>query len=543
MSMNIAELLVHDVISRRVPHIFGIPGSGPGLSLIEATRTTKAQFVLVDNEATAAMAAGVYGELRGAPAICFGITGPGAANLVGGVANCFLDRMPVLAITSRHPDELLNLTIVQRLDQQAMFSPIVKSGFTLNPSSARRTLAQAVALAAAERPGPVHLDLPKPFADCAVGDMESSTAGASSTPPMEGNVVAARKRIAEASSIVLIAGTDALRAGAQQEIEAIAESCHAAVLSAPRARGLFPEDNPRYAGVFLGIFAENMWEMDFLGKADLVILAGVDPIEMHKPWPNDIPAVQLQTSPALEVPCPQAEIKLFGPLKDVLAELVCDTVQTGFSHDEISKIKAKARERFAASSDDRFSAEKILDITRRLLPQQGIVILESAIYNLLAEHVWPVYSPGTYICPGGSRTIGSVMPHAIGASLARPKVPVIGICGDGGFLMRIQELEVVARMGLQSVFVIINDGGLGTIRSRQISLGFPRYGLSLAPVDFPRIAMAFGLRGVTVERSQDYEQELQTALSAETSTVIDVRVEPEPYWEMFAGLLGGTLNR
>ena len=536
--MNVAELLVQDAITRGVPHIFGIPGSGPGLSLIEATRTTDAQFVLVDNEASAAMAAGAYGELMGAPAICFSITGPGAANLVGGVANCFLDRMPVLAVTSRHPDELSGLTLVQGLDQQAMFSPVAKSGFTLKPETARTTLATAVALATAERPGPVHLDLPRPSVDLEVGDLESPKGRFGSTPAISGDVSAARRRIGEASRIILIVGTDALRAGVRQEIEALAESCQAAVLSAPRARGLFSEDNPRYAGVFLAIFAENMQEMDFLDETDLVILAGVDPIEMHKPWPADTPAVQLQSSPALEEPCPQAQVKLFGPLKDLLAELICDTRQTGFSCDEIQKIRSKAEERFAVWDKSRLSAMDVLGIARRLLPEQGIAILESAIYNTLAEHVWPVRALGTYISPGGSRTIGSVVPQAIGACLARPGVPVVGICGDAGFLMRLQELEVVARLGLRPVFVMINDGCLGTIRSRQASRGFPRYGLSLTPVDFPQAAQALGLRGVTVDNAQDYERELQTALSSETSTVIDARVEPESYWKMFARLLG-----
>lgn len=489
---------------------------------------------MVADEATAAMAAGVYGELRGSPAVCFGITGPGAANMVGGVTNCFLDRMPVLALTSRQADQVLDRTIFQNIDQQQLYSAVVKKSMTLDPDTAHQTLAAAVALAVNERPGPVHIDLPKPHADAKVRDSMSGQEPHSFVDQISGDLGAVRDRLLQSNKLLIIAGTDALRMGSRDELVRLAESYKAAVLSAPRARGVFPEDHPRYAGPFMGLFSENMWETDFLSQTDMALLVGVDPIEMHKPWPHNMPSIQLQTMKELAEPSPDTRFKLYGPLRKCVARLYMEKAH-GFTTSEIKTLKKNARDRFADAGQ---TSIKIFEKTRQLLPDDGILVLESAINNLVAEHLWPVPKPGTYISPGGSRTIGSVVPHVIGACLAKPDVPVIGICGDGGGLMRLAELETIMRTHIRPVLVIFNDAGYGTIQSQQSVKGLPNYGLSLGPVNFATIATDFGLRGVTVDTLDGYEKELETAFFQEKATVIDFKIEPDSYQKMFAQILG-----
>jgi len=292
--------------------------------------------------------------------------------------------------------------------------------------------------------------------------------------------------------------------------------------------------------VVYGNFVPDTCEMDFLTRADLVLAIGADPIELARPWPKGIPVLQVQLMPDLHQVCPDAVLKVFGPLKQVVAVLArCAPKRgAGFSEDEIRDIRQNDFARYAPPQPDPLPAQAVMLSARRLLPRHGILVQETGVYNVLNEHIWPVYSPDTYVSIGGSRTMGAAVPWAIGTALARPGLPILTFCGDGGFLMRIQELEVVARLGLRIVFVIFNDRQLGTIRARAEARGLDAPGLLFSPVDFAALARGFGLRGTTVERLADFETALAQALAAEGSTVIDARLDPDKYTWLFPRLLG-----
>jgi len=536
---TVAELVIQEAMARGNHYIFGIPGGGPGLTMISAAKRAGCHFVLVNNEATGAMAASAYGQLVGAPGVCFSIQGTGGGNLVGGIVACYLERGPVLAITDRYPDEFLGRVHIQDAHLARVLAPIVKGSMTLQPASARRTLHSAFELAWTERPGPVHLDFPVDVADMPVGEPERVFKPAISQAPVSGDMVAAAKALEDAKQVVVIVGTDGLRARAGKEIRHLVEKNRAVALTTWRARGLFPEDHPRYGTMFYGNFVPETGEMDYLGQADLLVLVGVDPVEISQPWPVDMPILQVHLSPEISEACPAASLKLYGPLRRVLGALAELHVHpAGFSEEQIRTTRQNALARFAPSADDRLPVQEAMLRMRKLFPRQGILVQETGIYNVLNEHIWTVYEPGTYVSTGGSRTMGAAIPWAIGTALARPNQPVLAFSGDGGFLMRLQELEAVARLSLNIVFVIFDDGQLGTIQARRVARGLEAPGLNFAPVDFVAIARGFGLHAVAVDRLDQLESALEQALSAERATVIDIKLDPAFYTTLFSRMLG-----
>lgn len=545
-----AELVIQEAVRRGNRYVFGIPGGGPGMWMAAAAAGHGCRFVLVNNEATAAMAAAAYGQLVGAPGICFAIQGTGGGNLLGGVVTCYLERDPVIAITDRYPDSLLGGVKMQDAHLGQVFAPVVKGSMTLSPASARATLRAAFDLAWAERPGPVHVEFPTDCATAQVADSDASTdAAPSADPAIAGDVERAARVLQDARRVVVIVGTDAARAGAGDEVRTLVETWRAVALACWRARGLLPETHPRYGGTFYGNFAPDTGEMDFLSSADVVVLAGVDPVEVSQPWPADLPKVlQLHQSPDVDEACPSASVKLCGPLKTLLGRLALARAakspcppgasRSGFTEREIEDTRDSILRRFAPATGEVLSAQSILESARRLLPSDGILVQETGIYNVLSEHVWPVLAPGTCLSTGGSRTMGAAIPWAIGAALARPQANIMALCGDGGFLMRLQELEVVARLGLRIVFVVFDDGQLGTIHARAVGHGLHMPGLQFAPLDYFALAAGFGLRAEVIDQPARFEVALEQALAADRSTVIDVKLDPVAYTSLFPRLIG-----
>jgi acetolactate synthase-1/2/3 large subunit len=541
---TVVECVIQEAFTRGNRHIFGIPGGGTGLSLVTAAHRAGIRYVLLANEASAAMAAAAYGRYVGAAGLCFSIQGTGGANMVGGVACCVLDRGPVVAITDRYPDNLLGRVTLQDVHLGQVFAPMVKRTMTLRPESARSTLATAFDLAWAERPGPVHLDFPMDVSEAQVTE-PAAVRSAPRTYTVSGDVKVAIKMLDAAQRVVVVVGSDLARTDASAEVMRLVERCRAVALANFRGRGVIPEDHPRYGTVIYGNWAAETCEMDFLSKADLVVVAGGDAIELAKPWPQEIPTLEIQLSPDLAPVCAQVTCKLFGPLKQILGMLAECQARTegGFSAEEIRQIRQNDRSRYAPTLDDPLPAQAVFDIARRLLPRAGILVQETGIYNVLNEHVWPVYSAETCVSIGGSRTMGSAIPWAIGTALARPGVPILAVCGDGGCLMRIQELEAAARLGLKIIFVIFNDRQLGTIQARAAARRLEAPGLTFAPVDFAAVARSFGLEAATVATATDFEEAMQRGLASDRSMLVDVQLDPHAYVSLFSRMLGAASSK
>lgn len=544
--MTVAERIADRARQEGLDRYFGLPGSGALMDLMDAGRRAGLDLVLTGHESSAAITAAYYGYLRGGAGLAIGIKGPGAGNLAGGAVNAFFERMPVVCLCERTPDGG-RADIAQRCDQEPLFAPVAKAALEIDAAGdPGAAIDAAFAAAAAGRPGPALLQWPSDLgqADAGSGRTERPAARLGGPPPDQAALARAARLAGGWRRPVVILGPDIARAGAGGAVRALIDRMRPAVLLGFHARGLIPEDDPRFAGVFMALPGSNVLANRILAESDGALLIGVDGLAVEGAWDTGggPPTCELVALPEFETVSPSPAARVDGDLGASLAALTAalpTRTDPGFPPERVAAIRAEVLTRcFTRPPDARLAAQDVVAVARELLPEDGILVSETGIFILMLDHLWPVTRPDTFFGTGGGRTMGLTVPAALGAKLARPDTPVIGIGGDGSLLMRLGELETFARTGAAVPLVIVNDQAHGTIRSRQKTRGLAPYSLQFAPVDYAAVARAGGLRGATVYDPDALRRELAAALDADVATLIDVRVDPQPYQDSFGPTVG-----
>ena len=529
--MKVCELIVEEAKSRRLDHYFGIPGSGDLMEIMEAGRRRGLDFVSVAHESTAAIAAAYYGHFRETAGLAIAIKGPGAAAMAGGAAIAYFERKPVVCLCESVPvggHEYL----AQKCDHTGLFRSVVKYATVIEPDHAGLTVSRAFLDACGYPSGAVLLDLPSGTAGEQVRSHLASDDRRSPPRTDERLMRRAKEFLSGLKRPVVLIGSGVAETGASNLVGDFVKRIGAVVLSAMDSRGVFDETAPRFAGVFAGLTNPGTMANRILGESDGIVLIGFDAMMTEGPWIAEAPTLEIHsdpTLPSLSVP----HIRLDGDIKSILAGLSTVASADKYPLELLSDIRKGTSSNFARPRGVRLAMQDVIEISRRLLPEDGVLFSETGVFVLMMERLWPVSRPKTFMGTTASRTMGMMIPSLIGGKLARPDLPMMGIGADGSTLMRLGELEVFARRRIAAPIVVINDCSLGTIKSRQKAKGLPPYGLDLGDVDFKRIAQAVGLRGARVETPEAYEHELGMALDAERATVIDVRVDAEAYRESF----------
>lgn len=544
--MTTAQRIADRARQEGLEFYFGLPGSGALMDLMEAGRHIGLDLVLMGHESSAAITAAYYGYLRGGVGLSIGIKGAGAGNLVGGAVNVFFERMPVVCLCERTPRGS-RIDISQHFEQEPLFTPVSKTTLEIeeagDPGS---TIDAAFVAAVTGRPGPALLQWPSDLGQIDAGSdpTDRPTIRLGGPAPEEAALARAARLISSWRRPVIILGPDIARAKATEVVPALIERLRPAVLLGFHARGILREDDPRFAGVYMALPGPNVLSNLILAEADGVLLIGVDGLSVEGNWDaeSDLPTCELTALPEFETVSPSPTARVDGDLAVSLPALIkalpAPTAE-GFPTDRIAAIRSTVIKRyFTRPPKARLAAQDVLTIARELLPEEGILVSETGIFILMLDHLWPVTRPDTYFGSGGGRTMGLTIPAALGAKLACPSTPVIGIGGDGSLLMRLGELETFARTGAAVPLLIINDQAHGTIRSRQKTRGLPPYSLQFEPVNYAAIARASGLNGVTVQDPETLRRELSSALAADVATLIDVRVDPQPYQDSFGPTVG-----
>jgi acetolactate synthase-1/2/3 large subunit len=534
--LKAAEAVMAIAREKGLQHFFGIPGGGSPLELIEAGRVAGVESVNVSHESSAAIAAACYGVVKNTAGLAMSIRGVGAANLAGGVANVFFERLPLVGICEAPPVSSQAVESVQQCDQPQLFAGISRFQATLSKEHAEEMIRDAFAKAVAGRPMPSMLHLPAGLGEIDAASSHPSSASPKSSPVSASALQKVKEFISKHKRLAILAGADVIRCGAIPELQAFAQSVGAAVLVTMDARGVFSESHPRWAGVFLGLYNPNVIESRVLQQADAVILIGVDAMMTHAPWKLELPTCELAASADYSTMTKPA-VRADGDLKAALGRLT-DQAKPGFSESEIAQLREGILTYFKRPSGARFAAQDIIEITRELLPADGLLLSETGAFVCMLEHLWPVEKPGTFLGTSGGRTMGLMVPAALGARLADPRKPMVGIGADGSLLMRLGELEVFARAGVAMPLVIINDRALGTMKARQKSRGFTDYGLDFHAVDFAAIANACGLHGVIADTPEAFRGALAEAMKSDRTTLIDARVDPQAYQNSFSPTIG-----
>ena len=534
--MKFADLLMQNAAERGLKYVFGLPGSGFPMDAMEAGRKAGVEFVHVSHESSAAIIAAYYGAGLDTAGLAIGVKGVGAGNMAGGIANVFFERKPLVCVFEAGPTES-NVDLVQVADHSAMFGSITKSYNVLERSTANDTLRDAIALATDGRSGPVVLDFPSDFDDGDCGELPVQSPRYVEESPHSDSLERAQALIDKSNRPLVVVGTDVATTGATAELMTFVEAIGATVISNMDARGIFPESHPRCAGVLVGNYIPNTLEGELDDLCDLVVLVGADSLMTHVPWGFNMPAIELVSRPEYRTTVLEPEVRVDGSLSESLKALDGSECK-GVLIEDIDSAKQNVLKYFERPSEATFAIQDIVATCRTVLPKDGVVVSETGAFVRMLEHLWEFDRFGDFLGTSGGRTMGLMIPAALGAKMAAPDVPMIGIGADGSTLMRLGELEVFARMNVAMPLVIVNDRALGTMKSRQVSRGMPEFGLDLSPVDFASVARASGINGVAVSTPEEFRLALADAMSANVATLIDARIDQQPYWDNFALSIG-----
>ena len=525
-----------DVIAKRladagIEYIFGMPGSRASVELIEAAQKVGIHYVLSNNEAAAAVMAATYGILQRRPGVCSTGVGPGATNAVNGVAHAQLERAPMLLFTDRYPDEMYRHLPRQRVDQESLFRPVTKGTFPIADDSSERSTHRALQLAMEGRPGPVHLDLPDDVL------MHEATGLPEPVPThvWHGDVSPSSEAIETLASMInaaerpiLVAGLGVNRGGCEAQLQALVDALRVPVLLAVSAKGTISDAHPWCGGTLMG--SEDPHAL--MAQSDLIVTIGLDTVELFEPgyWPYHQRLINLDALPHTDgLFYPSHE--LIGDIGASLAALTPRlTPNSGWQADAIQAFRQQQRPTETASvAKGLLSPLAAIRIMREQLPDNTILTADAGQHKVYASRLWTCYEPLGYLTSSGLGTMGVAIPIAITAKMLRPAQPVVALTGDGGFLMRVSELETARREETPIIVVVFNDGYLNLIKRRQDQQGYSVLGSKFADVDFVQISKGFGFQATRVNDEAALAEALQGAVSSGEPWVIDAHIDPEGY--------------
>lgn len=527
-----------DVVARTlaeagVKRMFGLPG-GEILDFIEAARRAGIEFILTRHEAAASFMADVTGQIDRRPGVCVSTLGPGAVNMTLGVANAYLDRSPVLAITATFARSAAPFATHQNLDLEAVYRPFTKASVTLNGEDTAAKVRRAWRSAVAPRMGPVHLAIPSDVAKMEDREIDGPDSIPLDPPPIPPAPREAIGRLASAirtaSRPIVILGLDLDPATAPDPVRAFVQHLGAPVFVTPKAKGILPEDHPLFSGVCAGVAADPVI-VDLFGRADLLVGIGFDPVESDKLWHHSMKLASLApvTIAAGEF---RPHVEAVGDIVSGLRTLCAERFDR-FAWREDDLLAFRARMRYTLYPRDEgaeaLSPTLVTERLRDTCPRATIMTTDVGAVKFVVSQVWRTYEPLTFFESNGLSSMSYGLPAAMAAKLRFPDRPVVCTIGDGGLGMTMAELETCVRRGISILTVVYNDNGLNLIRVVQQNRGYDDYGVGYRHVDFAAVARAHGAWGRRVTSLDELSHAVGEALRLDQPSVIDVPIDPREY--------------
>jgi acetolactate synthase-1/2/3 large subunit len=509
--------------------VFGVP-SGPVLPLIDALRQSSVAFVLTASETSAGFMASTVGYLSGVPGVCVSTVGPGATNLTTGVGSAWLDRTPVLAITCNVGSMWLDRRIQMRIDHNVLFKPLTKASLSLRDGRVAESLAQALALATEEPPGPVHLDLPEDIATALAAENSGPAPNTGKLPdPSSEMVEIISAALAAARRPLLITGLSFSRSKAREALLKFVEKQKIPFVTTLHGKGFLPESHRLWAGVIGRARRTDVQEL--IDRADLIVAVGYDPIEInYEEWAGKIPLVHISTE--------RAETGnnlnwMLNEACDLDAAIVSLAELQEFANDwnleELREHREKL-ERSLRPPSSGFSPHQALDILRARLPTDGILAYDIGAHTHQIASQWRTDGPKTLLATNGWSSMGYGMPAAFAAKLVFPERAVVCVVGDGGFQMTVGELALARRLRLAVPTIVFNDGWLALMKVKQERKNYPLSGVRLGePVESP--PHYFGVPCRPAKTAQEFHEALEWAVAQHGPSVIETFVDVGSYSE------------
>ena len=528
---GVAQLIVQCLENEGVSHVFGIPGE-ENIHLVEALSDSPIRYVLVRHEQAASFMAEVYGRLTGKAGVCSATLGPGAINLLLGVADATTNSTPVVALSAQVGMNRMYKESHQGVDLVAMFAPVTKwSELIATPGAVPEMIRKAFKLAQTERPGAVYLAVPE--------DVEKAPAPADARPlivntprPDEPSPTQLRRAadvLRAAQNPIVLAGHGAARAGASDALRRFAETLGVPVATTFHGKGVFPDDHPQALGA-VGFMRHDYVNFGF-DQADAIIAVGYevqefDPVRIN---PNsDKKIIHIHRFPAEVDLHYEVEVGLQSDISrtlDALAAEVGSRFEPKIAEQRIRAMLEGELER--GRQDDRFplAPARIVADTRAALARQDIVLVDTGALKMWMARLYPTFEPNTCLISNGLSTMAWTLPGAIGAKIARPDARVLVATGDGAFMMNSQEIETALRERVPIVVLIWVDDEYGLITWKMdLELGH-NVDTKFGNPDFVAYAESFGARGYRIEAPGELLPTLRRALADDTVSVIACPVD------------------
>ncbi len=531
-----SDLLVRCLEAEGVSHIFGVPGE-ENADLMMSLMDSEIEFVLCRHEQAAAFMADAYGRLTGRPGVCLSTLGPGATNLVTGIANANMDRSPVVAIVGQAATTRLHKESHQNMDAVAMFKPITKWARSItNAATVPEILRKAFRMAAMEKPGACIVELPEDVAKTRVAGRPMAAAGTRRPAADHKAVAQAVDLIAAAKEPIILAGNGAVRKRAAKQLRRLAHEAGIGVVNTFMGKGAVSLDDPHC------LFTVGLQSGDHInsaiGDADTVIAVGYDLAEYAPEFWN-----KGKSKNIIHIDFERAETDQDYP---VAVEIVADLADALWQINEALALRAKGKvplhdigaraalretiqsDLAAEANDDSFpmKPQRILADLRRALGPDDIVLSDVGAHKMWVARYYQCYEPNTCLISNGFCSMGFALPGAIGAKVAHPNRRIAAVCGDAGFLMNVQDIETAVRLHLNLVCVIWVDGEYGLIKWKQQNQFDGRHSdLAFGNPDFALLAKSFGMWGRALDGPNQLPAALDEAFTQDGPALIAVPVD------------------
>lgn len=526
--MKGAELLVRCLENEGVENIFGIPGE-ENIDMMDVLLDSKLRFITTRHEQGAAFMADVYGRLTGKAGVCLATLGPGATNLITGVADANMDRAPVVAIAGQVATTRMHKESHQHLDLVNLFKPISKySAQIREPEIIPEIVRKAFKQAEAEKPGASFIDFPENIAKMVVDGKEPLKVQRATvpTPPSE-KIAQAARIISQAKYPLVMAGNGIVRAGAADELVAFAETLNIPVATTFMAKGVIPSSHPLSLGA-VGLQAHDYVACGF-DRADVIICVGYDMVEYHPYlWHPD------KQRQIIHVDVTPAEVDehyilaagVIGNIGEALQRIASEaSPQQNTPAADLRETIARELSEHANDSAFPLKPQKIVWDLRQVLEPNDIVISDVGAHKMWMARMYQAEQPNTCIISNGFASMGIGVPGAIAAKLVFPDRTALTVTGDAGFLMNSQEIETALRIGTPIVILIWNDSEYGLITWHQLRHFARPSHIDFKNPDLVKYAESFGAKGYRVEAAADLIPILKQAVADDTVVVIDCPVD------------------
>lgn len=530
--MKASDLFVKCLEAEGVHTIYGVPGE-ENADMMMSLEDSSIDFVLTRHEQGAAFMAEAFGRLTGEPGVCLGTLGPGATNLITGVADANMDRAPMVVVTGQGDSKRLHKESHQAMDVVSMFRPVVKWGDTVfHPQNIPEMVRKAFKLATTEKPGACHLELAEDVAAMQVEGRPLRPNKVRRPVPDDKIMSQVCDLIRGAKRPVILAGNGTIRRRASKQLRLFAERTGIGVINTFMAKGAVDYTAP-YSLFTIGLGAKDLVACA-IDAADLVISMGYDMVEYHpKLWnPNgDKRIVHMDFLPAEIDEHYHCDVEVVGDLAHSLWMLnerfAEDCPKWDFSQQ--AAVRRDMLEDFAMHKDDDtrgpMRPQKVLWDVRQAMRPGDIVLSDVGAHKMWIARYYQCHEPNSCLIPNGFCSMGFALPGAIAAARTFPEKQVLAISGDGGFMMNVQELETAKRLGVNMVCMVWDDGGYGLIKWKQDNHFGRHVHLDFGNPDWLKLAEAFGWKGHYVDRSADLLGTLRGAFAEDGPSLVVVPID------------------